>query len=366
MRSRKAKISPLEQRNHQITKERDEIFQQLAAKTRRQFKTEQGYQSWRVRQQEKLAELDDELSILNDPGEYEELPPAIIAEELGLTLDEVSSMIYRGELEPSDTSEDSKKNRVDRAELERALDIGAEELLRLSNQESSEIFEDAIPYFHNGNIEQAEKAYQRIYARDSWRGSFAPACEVALDLLKGNLEDAQTSVKYICEYDSTDGTTILTYLGRLLRGMGLHEHGAQVLLDQLLAITEGANRRPFDTRFGWDSKQLGKHQDETQRQAMYLTAAVQHALEKYRFIQQFKSYHSRSSKMREEEFEDLVRSAIYTALYAEVNYNEFPASKMYVDKLVAGIPRWWAPAKLLALLPDTRARGKKNDADGTL
>jgi hypothetical protein len=50
-------------------------------------------------------------------------------------------LISGGEIEPSDTSEDSPRDRIMRAELERIIDLGIDEILRLSEQESAEIFD---------------------------------------------------------------------------------------------------------------------------------------------------------------------------------------------------------------------------------
>src|ERR687883_201400 len=62
-------------------------------------------------------------------------------------------------------------------------------------------------------------------------------------------------------------------------------------------------------------------------------------------------YNSRTSEMREEEFEGIIKDALYTALQAESTYYESAASKMYVDKLVASLPKWWVPADQISLLP---------------
>ena len=56
----------------------------------------------------------------------------------------MSLLVSLRELEPSDTGDDSREDRITRAELERALEIGAEELLRRADQESPEIFEEAL------------------------------------------------------------------------------------------------------------------------------------------------------------------------------------------------------------------------------
>lgn len=342
--------SPIEHRKRQISKETDKLHEQLATRLRRSFKTEQGYSKWRQSQLSKIDALEEELSILNDPGEYEELPVAVVAEELGISSDKVIAMLRGGELEPSEAGEESRRDRVSRAELERALDVGVEELLRLSAQESEPIFEDAVTHVQAGDLQKAEKAYQRIEARDSYRGMRVPALTIALELLKGDLEGAQFSLRLWLDTDQTNLAILFTYLGRLLRGLKLPEHGAQVVCEHILAVAEGTNQRPFDY-VGHRSKQIGKHLDETQQRAMYLAAAVQDSLKKYRHIQQFKFYHDRSSKMRDEEFETIIRDAIYMALHAEATYETSAASKMYLDALTIMVPRWFAPAELLAHLP---------------
>ena len=83
---RKPRLSPIEQRKQQIAKQIDELRQRVATKTRRDFKTDQGYEQWRKHWPERLAKLEAELSILNDPGEYDSLPTAVVAEELGLNI----------------------------------------------------------------------------------------------------------------------------------------------------------------------------------------------------------------------------------------------------------------------------------------
>jgi hypothetical protein len=280
-----------------------------------------------------------------------------VAEELGVSASTVGTIVGSlRELEPID--EDARYDRVTRSELERILEIGVEELLLLAEQESAEIFEEALPHFHAGDIEMAERAYRRIEARDSWHGSHAPACELALKLMKGDINGALDSVEHMCRMDANYNMTMLPYTGRLLRGMKFSEHWAEALREQILLITEGANRNPFEYYSSWRPKQIGKRQDETQQRATYLAAAVQNALKRYRWVQQFKSYRDRSSKMRDEEFEGIIRDAIYTALHAEATYNESAASKKFVDLTLAMIPRWWAPAELLALLP------KKKTEDG--
>ena len=363
---RKPRVPPVELRRQQIYKELGKLRDEETAKTRRHFKSDEGFEESKRRRAEKIADLDAELSILDDPGEYEELPFAVVGEELGVSADTVGTIVAcLRELEPID--EDARQDRVTRSELDRIFEIGAEELLRLSEQESAEIFEEALPHFHAGKVEEAEKAYRRIEVRDSWRGSHAPACRLALHLLKGELDEARDSVRHMCEMDANYNMTMLPYTGRLLRGMRLEEHGAEALREQILLITEGAKRDPYEQYRGWRSKQIGKRQDETQRRAMFIATAVQASLKRYRWVHQFKTYHDRSSRMREEEFEGVIRDAIYTALHAEATYHESAASRQYVDRMLGTIPRWWEPAEPLAVLPAPKPQGgqeEKTTSDG--
>jgi hypothetical protein len=113
---------------------------------------------------EMLAKLEAELSILNDPGEYESLPAAVVAEELGLSIGLVEALIQCGEIEPTNTSEESKRDRVSRDELAR------DELLRIHEKDAAPIFEDSLRHLQDGDLEAAEKAYRRIEVRDSFIG----------------------------------------------------------------------------------------------------------------------------------------------------------------------------------------------------
>ncbi len=85
--------------------------------------------------------------------------------------------------------------------------------------------------------------------------------------------------------------------------------------------------------------------DDLQQRSMFLATTIFRSLKKYKHAQQFKFYHDRLSVMREEEFQGIIRNAIYTALQAESAYEESAASKMFVDILISKIPRWYAPAE---------------------
>ena len=86
---------------------------------------------------------------MNDPGEYDSLPAAVVAEELGLSIGLVLSLIYCGEIEPTDKSGESAGDRVSRDELARVIEFGLDELLHLHEQVASQVFEDSM-HHHNG------------------------------------------------------------------------------------------------------------------------------------------------------------------------------------------------------------------------
>jgi molecular chaperone GrpE (heat shock protein) len=61
---RKSRRPPVAQRAEQIAREVEKLEAEYEKKTRRQFKTDEGFENWRAKNREKLAELNEELSIL--------------------------------------------------------------------------------------------------------------------------------------------------------------------------------------------------------------------------------------------------------------------------------------------------------------
>src|SRR2546421_1393492 len=117
MASTKSRRPPVAQRKEQIAREIEKLEAEYDKKTHRQFKTEEGFESWRSRNREKVAELKEELSVLNDPGLYNEIPLAIAAEELGLTLDEINSIAGDNLLEISTRTHSFSGSRIIRSTL---------------------------------------------------------------------------------------------------------------------------------------------------------------------------------------------------------------------------------------------------------
>lgn len=235
-----------EERKRLIERQIGNARLQLATKNREHYANEKIYSYQRRRARELIHELESELAILKCPGEYNEHPVAIAADELCLTYSQIKNLIKLGEIKVTGKP---GYERISREELERIALIGAAELLRLASQSSTEIFEQAIPHLHNGEIEIAERAFMRLDARESWGGPYAPAFLVGLELATGKLEDALYSMKLIDEYeDPLQRTLIMIYLRRVLRGMKLKDAGVQSLCDQLIIICEHSIlRKPHES-----------------------------------------------------------------------------------------------------------------------
>jgi hypothetical protein len=340
----KRKLTPIQSRRQQIEKQLEKLNAEVRTRKRKDFRTDEGFAEWQVRLPEKIRRLEEESVMLTYPEEYGELPLALVAEELGLQTSDVQHLIKLQELEASDDNRD----RIGRDEFERALDVGAEELMRRANRLADEILAEGIAHLQKGDTSAVEDILELLDVRQAWDEELV--LEIAKDLAAGNLENAARAFRSMVSYRSESTAITMACVSRALSGLKLIDHGAQAMLERMLAIAEGANDDPYQFRSGLGSKVIGKHLDRTQQQAMYLAAAVQGSLGRYRQVQSFRTYNDRTSEMRKEEFEAVIRNAIYTALHAENTYNESAASKLYVDSINASIPRWWAPAEMLEVL----------------
>jgi hypothetical protein len=349
-------ISPVKKRIEQIDREIEKTNLQLENKMQRHFKTELAYHQWRQKQYDKIAELGEELRVLQFPEDYAELPVSWAAEELGIKVGEVNHLIAVSEIFVSRTGEYTKQDFIGRDEIGRILDYGVEKMLERGKQEPEDIFVEAIEFVRNNDLEGFEKAHDRLTSRDSRFSIRAEAIETVINLMKGNLEDALAAVRANFKYTAWEDLTVyLTYLGRLIRHLKLEEHGAQAFVEQILSITEKQTLRLYDHYKSYHAKKPAKQMDDQQKSAMFLTTAVVRALKKYKHAQQFKFYIERHSQMRDEEFEGIIRNAIFTVLQAESTYSESSASKLFVDTLFSEIPKWYSPADVLEHIPSETA-----------
>lgn len=340
------KQSAVEDRKQQITRQLDYLRSQLVKRRPSHYANETVYRQQLKRSHELISDLEAELLILDCPGEYDELPIAVVADELGFTYEQIRSLIRLGEIAATGKT---AHERICRGELERIITAGTPTLLRLAKEEPADIFEQTVPLLQSGDLEAARRAYRRLDARQSWRGPHAPAFLVGLELASGELDGALSSLKLIYEHeDQRQRLIIMTYLGRLLRGVTPEESGARELRDQFIMLAEGA--ATAGRRVHTQPKQPAKKRlAELQQRAIYLTTSVMNELRK-RQIRGTDFIADNPPETAYGEAHRIIRDAIYTALYAEVFYEESSLSRIHVDLLRGMTPKSYAPANLLKTL----------------
>lgn len=246
--SRTPKQTPIEQRRSQIEKELEKLRLPKNQKTRRDFKSDENFENWKERQGVKFFELNEELIILSSPTEYNEIPLAIAAAELGVTLNEMLRIVNEQLVETSFDGEYRAGARITREELARAIEIGADELVRIAEQSAEEIFEDGLQFLCDGNVEEAEKVLERIYKFDySVRYQYSIAYSTALELVQGDY--GSISFRFISSYHDTELAAILDALRRAVENINPADHLAAVVREQILAVTEGKKETPFDQSY---------------------------------------------------------------------------------------------------------------------
>lgn len=224
--------SEAEKRSEQIEEQLDRLRPRLASKSAGRYATEGARKYQQRRLSELVAALEEELSMLSCPGEYDELAPATVADELGLTLKQVRGLIKSGEIEASGKL---AHERVGRAEMGRVAALGASELLRLWRQESAEIYEEAVPRLQVGDLEFAERAYRRLAGRGAWGVPYTPAFLLCLEIARGEFENARDAVRLIqgCTEPFARATT-MRRAKNLLAGMRLDSDDAKEFCELLL------------------------------------------------------------------------------------------------------------------------------------
>jgi hypothetical protein len=141
MHRRSNKRSAVELRREQITAQVEHLLGQLSSKTRKDFTTDFRHENCKRRSHSLIDELRAELSSLEDPGDYDELPAAVIADELGLRLDQIRELIRLGEVEATGRR---THERVSRRELERLAYMGTGEILKRAEESADVVFEQAV------------------------------------------------------------------------------------------------------------------------------------------------------------------------------------------------------------------------------
>jgi hypothetical protein len=350
-----AKINPVTQRLGQIEKEIEKIESPKNQKRPGDYKSEEGFISWQEGQREKLRELNEEMTMLYSPGEYNEIPLAIAAEELGIRLNEILEIVREDLVELSFEGKYKAGSRINREELGRLLEIGAVELLRIARQELEEIFADAVRYLHAGEIEKAQKSYDRLDWHSSCIHPLAIALETGLFYSRRDYDELKQSLRFITEMDNdADLVSTLSHLKIVIESLSPTGHLDRAIFEQILAVAEGRKAEPFeDTYSDYRITEYPSKMDEDQKRAMLISTVVMESIKKYKLKKSIMSSRWNLSRPKEEEIERVIRNAIYTALEAEKTYHDSATSKLFVDKFVELYPRRWVPAESVKLFPKT-------------
>ncbi|MBL8182692.1 MAG: hypothetical protein JNL64_13895 [Blastocatellia bacterium] len=342
--------NPVTVRRRQIEREISKIHEESRKKSRRNYKTDEAFLTWQQRQARKLSELSSELAILDYPEEYYEVPLAIAATEIGLTLNEIVETVREGLIELAFEGEYIAGSRITRDELARAIEVGASSLLEVARQIPSEIFNAVCPQVERGDVELLQKAYDRIDRNDSCLNPFALALEIGIQFLSGDLHALKQSIDFLSRWSSDDLAATLIALKAVAERLPRKSHPMEVIRERILATANGKKEIPFrDTFARYGGAMRRSQMRENQRRALYMANVIVQAIGRYKFIKSLESPRSYMTDRRQKEMERVISNAVYTALEAESSYNESAASKLFVDKYVELSPKWSKPPEAIEL-----------------
>lgn len=320
------KRSAVEQRTEQITNQIERLRRQLASKTRKDYSSDFHYERWIRKSRELIDELLEELSVLNDPGEYDELPVAVVADEIGLRLDQVKQLIKLGDVTASGKR---AHERVNRRELERLAGLGIDELLRRSSQRADAVFGEAVSHLRCGDVASAERAYLRLKARQSCVGNHALATEVAIKLTKGLYVEAGRVIKFILTEKFYERGEVGSYLAEFVRGACFRDEDSRAVISDLLKPLLDVS--PEIALTDWSPEDL-------QATAMHITSVVVEGLEELEMLS--------PPVNQRDEFYRLMRDRIFTVLYARANLYTSTKSRMFILAAKQRLPLYWEQARL--------------------
>jgi hypothetical protein len=322
------KRSAVAQRRAQISAQVDHLRRQLAVKTRKDYTSDFRYAKWRKQSQDLIDELLAELSALHEPGEYNELPVAVVADELGLGLARVRQMIKQGDIE---TTGSRGHERMSRRELERLAELGTDEILRRAEQGVEAVFGEAVFQLRMGDLEAGERSYRRLKARQSCIGNHAIAVEVAIKLTKGMYVEVERLISFILSEKLHDSAVIGSYVAEFMRGVCFK---SQRTREEVLCVLE-----PLLDDETKAATQGRTNADELQLIAMCITTIVLDGVEGL-------IGHSLFAERRGELY-GLVEDRVFSTLYAEANLSASMKNRAFILSLKQRLPGYCQPAELL-------------------
>lgn len=317
---------PVERRIKQINREIERLQLELATKTIKNFKREARYEQWKREAHDLLERLRDELSALQCPGEYEALPPAIVAAELGLLLSQVKRLIRLGEIEAESPPFNGW---IGRDEITRLAEIGRYELLKLSFQGKAEVYKLSSDYLRQGNLMMARKGLRRLERRDGEEGLYSLALKIALLLAEGECVEAKNELADLHELDALERTIFVTLLAKLLKSLRYENAGSQAVAEQILSVAEDG----IPNELGSDIPL-----DELQQHASSIVAVIKSVTGG--------AIKGLSHAKREKLF-GLIKDAVFSATYARATYDRSASSRLFVNYWKTRIHEDRLPARLI-------------------
>lgn len=265
--NRKPKRSTIEVRREQVEAAIAKLKSPQGIQTRRDFKTDNLYAVWKEKYDKRLNESTEELTMLDNPADYNEVPLAVAAEELGLTLQQVRDIIDDELIEISFDGEYRLGARVTRDELARAIEAGPQQLLRIAHQPVEEIYEETIRQLHRGDVAAAELLFDRLERNCSWESyQYETAARIGLKLLRGDLDGIEDELEF--RYHNTiEIAARLKEIRRVVQGVKTADHPSAIAREQILAVTDGAKLEPSKDAPYRFSKEPMSAMDESQRTA---------------------------------------------------------------------------------------------------
>lgn len=327
MHHRSKKKSTVELRRERIATQLEHLRSQLASKSRKDFTTDFRHEAWIKQSHDLIDELSAELSALEEPGEYDELPVAVIADEIGLRLDQVRQLIRLGEVEAAGRR---AHERVSRRELERLAGMGVDEIQKRADESVDVVFGQAVSQLRSGDLLSAETSYRRLQARESCIGNYALATEVAIKLAKGLFEEAERAISFILTEKSYERAVVSEHLAKFAGEVGFKDGDAWAIISRLL--------KPL-VELPASAATKSRTSDDLQVTAMYVTSVVIEGVEETVSLS--------LSVGQRAEFYKRVRERIFTVLYAEANYSTSIRSQVFVHSAKQKLPHYWEPARLM-------------------
>jgi hypothetical protein len=343
---------PIIQRRNQIEREISKLQSPHGKKKPGDFKSHSAYENWLNSRTRKLEELYEETAILDFPEGYNEVPLAIVAEELGIGLSEIQWIVGEGFVELSNVGFSSASSRVKRDELARLIEVGGEELLKRTRMEIPEMFEEALELLAHRNLIGAKAVYERIEKHDSCINPFALAIEIGIQFLENNVNELQKGIEFILQRDFDDLVPSLAAVRSVFAALPTASHLLEAVRERVAAIADGADIEPFRKSFDpYVGSKFPSQMSENQNFSIFVGDVVLDSIRRYKLLKSLQSSRAYFSDEKEKEIERVVHNAVYTALEANRTYEESPMSKLYVDQYVGLKTSRRKPPQLVELLP---------------